>query len=184
MAPVESAGFRLREGEGEGGADIQRIQRVLVAQVSATGIFLCVWDFLFTANSILMQCFWGWRYSTGSSQCVLVIICIAPYLGLRGSFGGKLDDNRPTRQDGVGRKIIANSCTNKVVSFGCAIYGALEELVQVELGHTGSSIGRRPRASLRRAVRTMYVQNFPWKILLEQSLVILVGLYGPVEVLK
>ena len=46
MAPVWGADFRLLEMEVEGGADIQRVQRVLVAQASTAGGLLCTDDVL------------------------------------------------------------------------------------------------------------------------------------------
>ena len=46
--------------------------------------------------------------------------------GLHKSFGGKPDDNRPTRQDGGGRMIGAACCPKKVGSSGCALYGVSE----------------------------------------------------------
>ena len=155
MAPVDSAGFRSREGEGERGANIRRVRRVLVALVSISGILLGVGGVLVADDSMSRQCCWGWRQSTGSSLGVFVIIRIATYLSLRRSFGGKLNDNWPTRQDGAGRNIGAACCPDKVGSSGCALCGASEKLVQVEVGHTGRSVGRLPRASLQRAVRIL-----------------------------
>ena len=59
MAPVESAGFRSREGEVEGDADLRRVQRVLVFQVSVAGILLEVRGVLVTADSVPRHCRWG-----------------------------------------------------------------------------------------------------------------------------
>ena len=58
MAPVESAGFRLREGVVEVGTDLQRVHRVLLAQVSAAGRLSGVGGFLVAADSIPRQYFW------------------------------------------------------------------------------------------------------------------------------
>ena len=45
MAPVDIDGFRSREGEGEGGTNLRRVQRVLVARVPAAGILSGSWRF-------------------------------------------------------------------------------------------------------------------------------------------
>ena len=50
-APVGSAGFHSKEGEGAGGADIQRLQRGMVLQVSTAGRLLWVGDAPVAANS-------------------------------------------------------------------------------------------------------------------------------------
>ena len=59
MAPVNSAGFRSREGKGEGGADIQRVRRVLVAQVSASGRLTFVRGVLVAENFMPRKCCQG-----------------------------------------------------------------------------------------------------------------------------
>ena len=59
MAPVGSSGFRSWEGEGEGGANLQRVWWVLVAQVSAAGIFSGVEDVLIAVDYMLRQRCWG-----------------------------------------------------------------------------------------------------------------------------
>ena len=56
MAPVESAGFCFREGWVEFGADLQRVQRVLVEQISAAGRSLGVEGVLVADNSIPRKC--------------------------------------------------------------------------------------------------------------------------------
>ena len=159
MAPVEISGFCSREGEGEGGADLQRVRRILVVQVSAADILLGVEGVLVSADSIPNQYCQGWRQLTGFSLGVFLIIRIAPYLSLHRSFGGKPDDNRTTQKDGVGRKIRPVCCSNKVGSYGCALYEDSENLVRVEVGHTGRSSGRSPCASLWRAVCTPFVRT-------------------------
>ena len=95
----------------------------------------------------------------GSSRGVFVLMCSAPYLGLRRNLGGKPDDNWPTRRDGVGQRVGAACCPNKVGSSGCDLHGASEELVRVEVGHTGRGVGRRPCASLQQAVRTSFLRT-------------------------
>ena len=159
MAPVESVGFCSREGEGEGGADLRRVWWVLVAQVSSAGRFLGVGGVLVEDDSMPRQCCGGWRKSAGSSLGIFAIIRIAPYLILLRSFGGKPDDNRPNRWDGVGRNIGAAWCPGKVGSSRWALCGASEKLLWVEVGQTGRSVGRRPHASLQRAVRTSFVHT-------------------------
>ena len=52
MALVEIPGFRSREGGGKVGADLRRLQRVMVAQVSAAGRLLGVGGVLVSANSM------------------------------------------------------------------------------------------------------------------------------------
>ena len=59
MAPVESTGFRLWEWEGEGGSDLQRVRRLLVAQISAAGRLSGVGDVLVMADSMPRQCCQG-----------------------------------------------------------------------------------------------------------------------------
>ena len=58
-----------------------------------------------------------------------------------------------------GRRVGAACCPEKVGSSGCNLHGSLEELLQVELGHTGRGVGRRPCASLQRAVRTSFLRT-------------------------
>ena len=58
MAPVGSAGIRSREGEGEGGADLRRVLRVLVAQVSTSGRLSWVEGVLVAADSMPRQFCW------------------------------------------------------------------------------------------------------------------------------
>ena len=70
---------------------------------------------------------------------------------------GKPDNNQPTRQYGVGRRVVAACCPNKVSSSGRALHGALEGIVLLGVGHTGRSVARRPRAFLRLTVRGPYV---------------------------
>ena len=159
MFPVESASLRSREGEGEGGADLRRLWWVLVAQVSASGRLLGVRGVIVTANFMPRQCCRGRRKLTRLYLGVFVVICIAPYISLRRSLGRKLDENRPNRRDGVGQKTGDACFPDKVGYSGCALCGALDKLVQVEVGHTGRSVGRRPRASLRREVRTSFVHT-------------------------
>ena len=74
---------------------------------------------------------------------------------------GKPENNQLTRQDGVGCRVGATCCPDKVGSFGCALHGALEGLVLLGVGHTGRSVVRRPRASYgwRSAVRTSFVRT-------------------------
>ena len=55
MAPVWSAGFRLWEEEGEGGADLQRVLQVLFVQVSAAGRLSCAKDVRVAVNSMPRQ---------------------------------------------------------------------------------------------------------------------------------
>ena len=76
---------------------------------------------------------------------------------LRSSFGGKPDNNQPTRQDGVGRRFGAACCPDKVGSSGRALHGASEGQVLLGVGHTGTSVVRRRCAFLRLAVRSPYV---------------------------
>ena len=76
---------------------------------------------------------------------------------LRSSFGGKPNNNHPSRQDGVGLDFGAACCPNKVGSSGRALHGALEGLVLLGVGHTWRSVVRRPCALLRLAVRGPYV---------------------------
>ena len=159
MAPVESSGFHLREGGGEGGADIRRVQQVLILLVSASGRLSGVGGVPVAANSMPMQCCWGWGKLTGSSLGICVTKRIAPYLSLCRIFEGKTDNNRPTRQDGVGRKIGAACCPDKVGSSGFALCRASEDLVRVVVGHIGRSFGRRPRASLQGVVHTSFVRT-------------------------
>ena len=159
MAPVESDGFRLREGEGEGGTDLRRVKRVLILQVSASGRLLGVGGVTVAANSMIRQCCWGWGQSTVSSLGVCVIKRITQYLSLRRSFGVKLDENMPNRRDGVGRKIRAACCPKNMESSGFALCRALEDLVRVVLCHTGRSFGRRPRDSLQRESCTLFVHT-------------------------
>ena len=52
MEPVESDGFRLREGGEEGGANLRRVGRVLVAQVSESGRLSGVEGVFVTASSM------------------------------------------------------------------------------------------------------------------------------------
>ena len=70
---------------------------------------------------------------------------------------GKPNNNKPTRQDGVGRRVGATCCPEKVGSSGSALHGASEGLVLLGVDHTGRSVVRRPRAFLRRAVCGPYV---------------------------
>ena len=72
---------------------------------------------------------------------------------LRSSFGGKLNNNLPTRQDCVGHIFGAACCTDKVGSSGRALHRDSEGLVLLGVGHTGRSVVRRPRAFLRLKVR-------------------------------
>ena len=162
MAPVGSDGFRSCEGGAEGGADLQRVRRVLVAQVSIDGRLSVSEDFLVAVDSMPRQRCQGWRLSVGSSWGVFVVICSALYLGLHISFGGKPDENRLTRRDGIGRRVRAACCPNKVGSSGCALRGALEELARVEEGQTGRSVRRRTRAYLQREVHTEFVRTDGW----------------------
>ena len=66
---------------------------------------------------------------------------------------GKLDNNHPTRQDGVGCRVGAVCCPDKVGSSGCALHRASEGLGLLGVGHTGISVVRHPCAFLQRAVR-------------------------------
>ena len=73
------------------------------------------------------------------------------------------------------RRVGAACCPDKVGPSGCALHWASEELVILGVGHTVSSAGRRPRASLQQAVRTLSVgmevftpsNNSPSKICLK-----------------
>ena len=56
MAPVESSGFRLREGEGEVGTDLRRVKQLLVVQVSAAGRLSGVGGVLVADDYIPRQC--------------------------------------------------------------------------------------------------------------------------------
>ena len=161
MAPVESAGILSREGDVEGGANIQRVWRVLISQVSTDGRLSGVRGVPVAADSMPRQCRRGWGKLTGSSLGVWVIKHIAPYLSLHRRFEGKTDDNRPTRRDGVGRNIGASCCPENVHSSGFAPCRASEELVRVVVGHIGRSFGRRPHASLRGAVHMSFVRTDP-----------------------
>ena len=58
MAPVWSAGFRLREGEGEGGANLREVQQVLAAQSSTAGRLSCAEDVLVTVYPMPSQRCW------------------------------------------------------------------------------------------------------------------------------
>ena len=89
MAPVGSAGFRSKEGGGEVGANLQRVGRGMVLQVSSYVIFSWVGGVSVAADSMPRQCRRGWGQSTRSSLGFCVIKCIAPYLSLRRSFWGK-----------------------------------------------------------------------------------------------
>ena len=55
METVGSAGFRSKEGGGSGGADIRRVQRGLVLQVSAAGRFSWFGGAPVAADSTLSQ---------------------------------------------------------------------------------------------------------------------------------
>ena len=52
MTPVESAGFCLKEGEGDGDADLRRVRRVMVAQVSTAGRLSGVGGVLVAAGTV------------------------------------------------------------------------------------------------------------------------------------
>ena len=70
---------------------------------------------------------------------------------------GKPNNNQPTRQDGVGRRVGATCCPDKVGSSGRSLHVASEGLVFLGVVHTGGSVVRRPRAFLLLAVRGLYV---------------------------
>ena len=70
---------------------------------------------------------------------------------------GKPDNRQPTRKDGAGRRVGATCCPNKVGSSGCSLHRALEGLILLGVGHTGSSVVRSPHAFLQRTVRDPYV---------------------------
>ena len=55
MAPVGSAGFRLKEWEREGDADLRRVQRRLVLQVFAAGRLFWVGSAPVAADYMLRQ---------------------------------------------------------------------------------------------------------------------------------
>ena len=158
MAPVESSSLLPREGEGEGGADLLRVQQVLVAQVSVDGRLSGVGGFLVAAYSMPRKYHRGWRQLTGPYLGVCVIIRITPYLSLCKILGEKPDDNRPTQWYDMGQKMGAAFCTDNVRFSWCAFYGEMEKLVRVEVGHTGRSVERHPHASLWRAVRMSFVR--------------------------
>ena len=89
MAPVESDGFHLREGEGEGGADLQRVRQVLILHISAAARLPRVVGVSVADDSMLRHYRWGWRQLTELYLGVCVIKRIEPYLSLRRSFEGK-----------------------------------------------------------------------------------------------
>ena len=86
MAPVHSDSFNSKEGEGEGGIDLRRVQRGLVFQVSAAGRLSVFIGVPIAADYMPSQCCWGWGKSTGFSLGVCVIKRIAPYLSLNRRF--------------------------------------------------------------------------------------------------
>ena len=133
------------------------MRRVLILQVSAAGRLLGVGGVPVADDSMPRQCRQVWGQSKGLSVGICVIKRSAQYLSLRRSFEGKPDNNRPTRRDGVGQKIRAACCPEKVGSSGFDLCGASEDLVSVEVSHRGRIPRRRPRASLQRAVCTSLV---------------------------
>ena len=56
MAPVESAGFSVREGKREVGTDLRRVRWVLVGQVYAADRLSGVRGVLVAADSIPRKC--------------------------------------------------------------------------------------------------------------------------------
>ena len=89
MAPVGSDGFRLNEGEEEGDADLRRVQRRLVLQVSEAGRLLWVGGAPVAADSMPRQWCQGRGQLAVSSLSVCVVRRVAPYIILCRSFCGK-----------------------------------------------------------------------------------------------
>ena len=134
----------------------------MILEVSAAGRLSGVGGVPIADNLMPSQSLQGLGKSTGSSLGVCVIKRIAPYLSLHRSFEKKTNENRTTRKDGVKRNIGATYCTKKVGYSQFTLYGASEELIRAELGHTWRSVGRCPCASIQRAVCTSFVRTDPW----------------------
>ena len=76
---VCSTSILSREGEGAGGADLQRVQSGMFLQALEDGRLSCVRGAPIAADSMQMTWHQGQGQSPGSFPGVYVVICITPY---------------------------------------------------------------------------------------------------------